>query len=196
MNECNSNECICLKNNNLNNGRIHPQTSKPLPNEPRKVLYKSSYRFDPFELRGTCIDKIFKSENTRDYDLNGPTSSFGHTKKGLRIGNINVCHLNGKLDEIKFMLSNPQSIDILGICETFLDEKTLDSFLTIKGFNAERKDLAGKQGGGIFIYLSENISYKRRTDIEIGDIETIWVDVNFKYSFVQHTDHPHLEENG
>ena len=38
------------------------------------------------------------------------------------------------------MLSNPQSIDILGICETFLNEKTPDSFLTIKGFNAKRKD--------------------------------------------------------
>ena len=61
-------------------------------------------------------------------DLYGPTSSFGHTKKGLRIGNINVCHLNGKLDEIKFMLSNPQSIDILGICEAFLNEKIPDSF--------------------------------------------------------------------
>ena len=80
------------------------------------------------------------------------------------------------------MLSNPQSIDILLICETFLDEKTLDSFLTIKGFNAERKDRADKQEGGILIYLSENMSYKRRTDIEIGDIETIWVEVNFKNS--------------
>ena len=110
---------------------INPQTSKPLQNEPRKVLYKSSNHFDPFELRSTCIEKIFKSGNVRDYDLYGPTSSFGHTKKGLRIGNINVCHLNGKLDEIKFMLSNPQSIDILWICETFLNEKIPDSFLTI-----------------------------------------------------------------
>ena len=137
--ECNSNECTCLKNNNLHTGCINPQMSKPLQNEPRKALYKSSNSFDPFELRGTCIEKIFKSENVRDYDLYGPTSSFGHTKKGLRIGNINICHLNGKLDEIKFMLSNPQSIDILGICESFLDEATPDSFLTIKRFNAERR---------------------------------------------------------
>ena len=180
--ECYSNECTCLKNNNLHNGCINPQSSKPLQNEPRKVFYKTSYRFDPFELRGTCIEKIFKSGNVRDYDLYGPTSSFGHTKKGLRIGNIYVCHLNGQLDEIKSMLSNPraQSIDILGICETFLNEKTPDSFLTIKGFNAERKDRTDVQGGGILIYLSENMSYKRRTYIEIGDIETIWVEVNFK----------------
>ena len=66
--ECNSNECTCLKNNNLHNGCINPQTSKPLQNEPRKVLYKSSNHFDPFELRGTCIEKniqIWKCKRLR-----------------------------------------------------------------------------------------------------------------------------------
>ena len=43
------------------------------------------------------------------------------------MGNINICHLNGQLDELRMMFSDTKSKDILGICETFLDKKTPDS---------------------------------------------------------------------
>ena len=41
----------------------------------------------------------------------GPSnnSTFGLIKKGLRIGNINICHLLPKLDEIKLLMIFKQS---------------------------------------------------------------------------------------
>ena len=86
-------------------------------------------------------------------------------------GNINICHLNGKLDELKLMLSDTKSIDILGICETFLDKKTPDSLSNIKGFATERRDRKDKQFGGIVVYIFDKLAHKRRKEIEIGNVE-------------------------
>ena len=49
-------------------------------------------------------------------------SSFGLIKKGLRIGNLNVCHLLPKIDEIRLLLNEHRSVNILGLCETFLND--------------------------------------------------------------------------
>ncbi|XP_062601257.1 angiopoietin-2-like, partial [Saccostrea cucullata] len=39
-----------------------------------------------------------------------------------------------------------------------------------------------KAGGGILIYIASDITYKRRTDFEISNIETIWLEINLKNS--------------
>ena len=49
-------------------------------------------------------DKQEKSSVT-----NSNNSTFGLIKKGLRIGNLNICHLLPKLDEIKLLMIFKQS---------------------------------------------------------------------------------------
>ena len=104
-------------------------------------------------------------------------TTFGLVKKGLRIGNLNVCHLLPKLDELKIILNDRCSVNILGVCETFLTEEIDNSLLDIEGFNFERKDRGVGLGGGILIYISNQIQYKRRYDIEKDEIEAIWIEV-------------------
>ncbi|XP_062601194.1 uncharacterized protein LOC134262888, partial [Saccostrea cucullata] len=87
-----------------------------------------------------------------------------------------------KIEEIKILLQNKQDLNILGLCETFLNDNISDSELNIDGFEMERKDRILRAGGGIVVYISDNIRYKRRTDFEIGDIETIWLELNSKNS--------------
>ena len=108
-------------------------------------------------------------------------STFGLIKRGLRIANLNVCHILNKVDEIKILLSEKRSVDILGICETFLNSDVTDELITVDGFNFERKDREGKSGGGILVYLSQSLNYKRRTDLE-GEIETIWLEISLPNS--------------
>ena len=81
-------------------------------------------------------------------------STFGLTKKGLRIGNLNVCHLVPKIDEINMLLHERRTVDILGICETFLNDETNDSLIHVDGFELERKDRIGNSGGGVILYIS------------------------------------------
>ena len=100
-------------------------------------------------------------------------------KKGLRIGNLNVCHLLPKLDEMRLLLHENRTVNILGLCETFLNDHVDDNVLSIDGFNFERRDRDGGSGGGILVYVSNQISYKRRTDLEIGGPETIWLEIMY-----------------
>ena len=70
-----------------------------------------------------------------------------------------------KLDEIKLFLNSSSRLDILGLCETFLDENTDDNILQMEGFNFERKDRAAlrqgalntKRGGGVVVYIADHI---------------------------------------
>ena len=126
----------------------------------------------------TNSDKVNQNIISKYHCENETTNStFGLLKRGLRISNINICHLLNKIDEINLLLNAQQSVEILGICETFLDSETPDELLKLNGFNLERRDRVGKAGGGIIVYLSETINYKRRQDLESCDIETIWLEI-------------------
>ena len=116
------------------------------------------------------------------------TRVYTPNKKGLHVANINICRIKPKLDEIKLLLNSSSNLDILGLCETFLDEKTDDNILQIEGFNFERKDRATlrqdalntKRGGGVVVYIADHIKYKRQNDLESSEIESIWLEINLK----------------
>jgi len=59
----------------------------------------------------------------------------------------------------------------LYFCETFLDEKTSIHDLEIYNFVFERRDRSHKKGGGILVYLNNDIMYVS------DDIESIWLKV-------------------
>ena len=127
------------------------------------------------------IDSLRESPQMSSRTINNSNdlSSFGLIRKGLRIGNLNICHLIPKLDEIRLLLNEHRSVNILGLCETFLNENTDDNVLSIDGFTFERRDRDdGRSGGGILVYVSNQISYKRRSDLETKNgPETIWLEI-------------------
>ena len=41
----------------------------------------------------------------------------------------------------------------------------------------ERKDRVGDSHGGVMLYVKETLYYKRRDDLEIRDIESIWIEL-------------------
>ena len=58
----------------------------------------------------------------------------------------------------------------------------------MKGYSFERKDrsecnlLQSEKGGGIMIYIKQDVQFERRNDIESPDIESIWIDIKLKNS--------------
>ena len=56
---------------------------------------------------------------------------FCFTKKGFHVVHINIHYLYPKLDEIKLILSNNNTIDCVCVCETFLDSTFCDSEISI-----------------------------------------------------------------
>ena len=71
---------------------------------------------------------------------------------------------------------NQKNIKIFGITETLLSSSTLNLFLQIRGYTFERKDKI-KAGGGIAVYIKEDITYLCRNDLECDEIEAIWLEI-------------------
>ncbi|KAK3103380.1 hypothetical protein FSP39_018833 [Pinctada imbricata] len=117
------------------------------------------------------------SDNKHQNSSKNLNENFGLVMRGLRIGNLNVCHVLPKLDEIKLMIKSSCSVNILGLCETFLNESVHNDFLNIDGFVFERKDRDGGSGGGLLLYVCNDFNFKRRYDLETQNIETIWAEI-------------------
>jgi hypothetical protein len=86
----------------------------------------------------------------------------------------NVCHILPKLDELKLYLEN---VDIMGISETFLNTDIVDNVVQIPNFSFVRKDRPNRAGGGLLVYISDRVTYKRRLDIEADNVESVWIQV-------------------
>ena len=80
------------------------------------------------------------------------------------------------------LLKDNRAPHIFAFCETFLDEKTSIHDLEINIFVFERRDHSHKKGGGILVYLNNAIMYERLSNLESGDIESIWLKVKPKHS--------------
>jgi hypothetical protein len=64
--------------------------------------------------------------------------------------------------------------------------KIFQPTLNINGYVQERKDRTGNCGGGWLAYISENLEYKRKLDLERSNIETMWFEIKpcHKQSFL------------
>ena len=105
------------------------------------------------------------------------------TKRGIKIGFLNICYLQNKIDELPNILSNyGNNFHLFGIAETHIKNNiTSDTELLIPGYHKPiRKDPSKQLETGLLMYYSTNILTKRRTDFESFDIESIWVEISFK----------------
>ena len=88
-------------------------------------------------------------------------TDFVFRSMGLHIANLNVRHLLPKLDELRISMDCENGPDVLGICETFLNESIYSSQLTINGFDHIRKDRSDtkdKAGGSLILYFRNKIN--------------------------------------
>jgi hypothetical protein len=70
--------------------------------------------------------------------------------------------------------SGKKQIDVLFLLETFLKSKTPDTLLEIAGYTLYRKDRCGvKKGGGILVYIINNLKVERLYDLEENELEAI-----------------------
>ena len=69
-----------------------------------------------------------------------------------------------------------KDIDIITISETWLTPDIPDDNISLKGFHKPiRKDRDG-EGGGVAIYVRENLILKPRPDLNIQNLEAVWVE--------------------
>ena len=93
------------------------------------------------------------------------------------IVHYNVQSIANKLDLIE---SELRSFDVICITESWLDGRTSDEDINIENFKLLQRDRPGDHHGGICVYVRSNIFSRRRNDLELPNLECIWVEVSIQ----------------
>ena len=106
-------------------------------------------------------------------DINGLRQLMNENK-------VVFCHLNirsvvPKFDELQVIMERCSRGLVLGVSETWLDDEVTDAELQMVGFRMYRRD-RGRRGGGVMVYVPENICTRRRHDLESTDVEALWIE--------------------
>ena len=95
------------------------------------------------------------------------------------IGNLNINSFPNKFDELKVLVNG--MLDILIITETKLDDTFPVSQFHIDGFSKPYRLDRNRNGGGVIIYVREDIPSKILTKHVLPtDIEALFIELNFR----------------
>ena len=103
-------------------------------------------------------------------------------KAHINIAHINVRsltvinNLGRRIVRIKQFLINDCDCDVIACTETHLDSTVEDHEVEIEGYQLIRKD-RNRKGGGVGIYVRDNIHFVRIYELESPDAETIWIEI-------------------
>ena len=87
----------------------------------------------------------------------------------------NVQSLQHKIDILEPELS---TFDLVSLSETWLNDSISTEDLLFNDFKAPfKRDRVGDSHGGIIVYVKNDIPCKRRQDLELLNIECIWLEL-------------------
>ena len=90
----------------------------------------------------------------------------------------NVQSLASKTDIIEPELTN---FDIISLIETWLNDSISNEDLKFNEFQDPfRRDRIGNSHGGVIVYVKRGIPCKRRLDLELVNIECVWIEIIVK----------------
>ena len=72
------------------------------------------------------------------------------------------------------------NFDVIYITESWLDGRTSDDDIKIENFKLFRRDRPGDHHGGFVFMFVITLFSKRRHDLELPNIECLWVEISIK----------------
>ena len=108
-----------------------------------------------------------------------------NNKHLFKLGHLNTQSMISSFDEFCLFM-NEYDFDVMALSETWLrNDNNLLNYVTLSGYMTEFQNRTSKRGGGVGLYIKENIRYKRRTDIEkqAPEFEHIWIEIAGKNKF-------------
>ena len=86
----------------------------------------------------------------------------------------NVCHILNKTDEITVLLGLYYP-SIVCFTETWLTPDIPHSVVDMQGYSLLRRDRTSGLGGGVAIYISNNLQFHRFSSLECNEFEVLWL---------------------
>ena len=92
--------------------------------------------------------------------------------------NIYYCNAQSLRNKIDCLEVEAIDMEAICLCETWLHSSIPSESLKIRGFElSERLVRLGDAHGGVCVYMKQGIRYCRRKDLEIVNLELIWLEV-------------------
>ena len=99
----------------------------------------------------------------------------------LIIGSLNINSISNKFDQLRLLVDG--KVDILIITETKLDSTFPSSQFMIKGYSEPYRLDRNRNGGGVLIYIREDIPSKNLISHTLpSDIEGLFIELNLRNS--------------
>ena len=95
---------------------------------------------------------------------------------------LDILHLNTRSirNKLEYLSNLVESFHIACFSETHLDRDVDSNNLILTGFDEPIRNDRNSNGGGVMIYMSSQLKYSRRQDLENPHIETIWLEIQLK----------------
>ena len=105
-------------------------------------------------------------------------SAFEHN---FSVVHYNVQSLYSKVDQLQIELSH---FDSIALSETWLSPITKNEDIAFLNYQELLQRDRHDNYGGLILYIRDSIPYKRRQDLKIQGLESLWVERKLKYKFV------------
>ena len=93
----------------------------------------------------------------------------------------NVQSVLNNLNKLDFIEPDFSDFSITSLTETWLNESKPTEDIIFNEFQTPfRRDRVGDSHGGILVYVKRDISCKRRPELELANIECIWIEINIR----------------
>ena len=153
----------------------------------RHLKLKGFQRFNKFELFSFLAMILYQAGDveknpgpgTESDDMNDTNSA----SSAVLHSNFSVVHYNvqsvvNKVDVIESEFSN---FSLISLTETWLNDSVSNQDLEFNDFQLPfRRDREGDSHGGILVHVKNDIPCKRRDDLELNNIECLWVEINVR----------------
>ena len=96
-------------------------------------------------------------------------------RKDLHFTHLNIRSLLPKLSQLKLTIKDTNAA-VLSFSETWLDDSISDNEVEIEGYNIVWLD-RNREGGGVCIYVRDDIAFNVRNELTVDELEGIWIDI-------------------
>ena len=123
------------------------------------------------------------SATSSPHSSSSSVHSRDHNNRNITISHVNINSITSRcrLDELShFAFLN--DIDILCLTETKLDETIHPSLFTLDDYHSPLTKHRNRNGGGVAIYIRNNLAVKRLPNLETTGVEWVWCLVKVKFT--------------
>lgn len=96
-------------------------------------------------------------------------------KRGIKLASLNINSLTRHIDELRILLVD-NSLDVLSLNETKLDNSIEDSEIHIPGYEIIRRD-RNRHGGGVCFYVQTSLNFSVRSDLHMQNLENLAIEI-------------------